>query len=120
MLDRPRVRALDPGSVDPYVKPGKRKVQAKGRDHLVLGRGDVDLRAVEQVADPSQVRAIGQLLARLGEAEGTLADPPALVLELLAGAEWHRLSGRPDGDLARPRVFEVMAALSRLRGARLR
>ena len=118
-LAAPRVRALDSRSVDPTVKQGKRKVQAKGRDHLVFGREDIDLRAVEQVADPSQVRAIGQLLTRLGEEKGTVADPPARVREYLDGPDWHRLFGRPDGDLARPRPLEVLAALNRLRAARL-
>ncbi|MFP4607156.1 MAG: ABC-ATPase domain-containing protein [Thiohalospira sp.] len=118
-LEAPRVRALDTRSVDPTVKQGKRKVQGKGRDHLVFGREDVDLRAVEQVADRSQVRAIGQLLAKLSDEGGTVADPPAWLRERLEGAEWHRLFDKPDGDLARPRVFEAMAALNRLRGARL-
>ncbi len=118
-LAAPAVRALVTGSVDPTVKKGKRKIQAKGEDHLVFGRQDVDLRAVEQVADPSQVRAIGALLAKMGEAGGSLADPPAWLRERLGGAEWHALFDKPDGDLARPRVFEAMAALNRLRGVRL-
>ncbi|MFA9461935.1 ABC-ATPase domain-containing protein [Thiohalorhabdus methylotrophus] len=119
-LERPRVRGLQTGSVDPTVKKGKRKVQGKGRDHLVFGREDVDLRAVEQVADASQVRAIGQLLAKLGDEGGTVEDPPSWLRERLAGSEWHRLFDKPDGDLALPRVFEAMAALNRLRGVRLK
>jgi len=118
-LERPRVRALDTASVDPTVKKGKRKLQAKGPDHMVFGRADIDLRAVEQVADPSQVRAIANLMAKMHEAGGRLDDPPAWLRERLEGAEWHRLFDKPDGDLARPRVFEAMAALNRLRGARL-
>ena len=117
-LTPPRVRPLQARSVDPTVKKGKRKIQAKGEDHMVFGEYDVDLRAVEQVADASQVRAVGQILARLGEESGQVADPPALIAEWLAGEDWYRLFGRPDGDLARPRVHEVMAALSRLRGVR--
>jgi predicted ABC-class ATPase len=117
-LERPRVRPLQTASVDPTVKKGKRKLQAKGPDHLVFGGADIDLRAVEQVADPSQVRAIGNLMAKMHEAGGTLDDPPAWLRERLEGAEWHRLFDKPDGDLARPRVFEAMAALNRLRGAR--
>ena len=33
-------------------------------------------------------------------------------------ADWDWLTGHPDGDLARPRVHEVLAALNRLRQAR--
>jgi predicted ABC-class ATPase len=118
-LDRPAVRALDTRSVDPTVKKGKTKVQAKGRDLLVFGREDVDLRAVEQVADPSQVRAIGKLLAELADSRGPISDPPAWLRTRLADADWHVRFGRPDGDLAAPRVAEVMAALNRLRGVRM-
>ncbi|HKJ77665.1 MAG TPA: ABC-ATPase domain-containing protein [Gammaproteobacteria bacterium] len=118
-LAAPTIRALDTHSLDPTVKKGKRKVQARGRDLLVFGRSDVDLRAVEQVADASQVRTIGLLLAALSEENGPVDDPPAWVRQRLEQADWHALSGRPDGDLARPRVAEVMAALSRLRGVRL-
>jgi len=118
-LDRPAVRALDTRSVDPTVKKGKTKVQAKGRDLLVFGREDVDLRAVEQVADPSQVRAIGKLLAELAEERGPVADPPAWLRRRLEDPQWYRQFARPDGDLAAPRVAEAMAALNRLRGVRM-
>jgi len=118
-LDRPGVRALDPRSVDPTVKKGKTKVQAKGRDLLVFGREDVDLRAVEQVADPSQVRAIGKLLAELAEEHGPVNDPPAWLCRRLEDPQWYRQFARPDGDLAAPRVAEAMAALNRLRGVRM-
>jgi predicted ABC-class ATPase len=117
-LTAPAVRALDPKSLDPTVKKGKVKIQAKGADHLVFGGEDVDLRAVEQIADPSQVRAIGRILGHLAEEHGRLVDPPAAVARFLEG-EWSGISHKPDGDLARPRVTEVMAALNRLRGARL-
>ncbi|MFP4130332.1 MAG: P-loop domain-containing protein, partial [Halorhodospira sp.] len=115
-LALPPVRRLDRGSVRTEVKPGKRKVQARGRDALVVGKETVDLRAVEQVADAAQVRAIGVLLERLAGG-GALDDPPAWVRAELERA-WEALLARPDGDAARPRTLEVMAALNRLRGAR--
>lgn len=69
---------------------------------------------MEQIADASQVRAIGQLLAGLAKSGDTLDQPPeAIARRLLEGPA--ALSHRPDGDLALPRVFEVMAALNRLR-----
>lgn len=118
-LERLAPRPLEPRSVDPTTGRGKRKVQAKGCDLLVFGRGDVDLRAVEQVADPSQVRTIGLLLARLGDECGSVDDPPARLREWLAAPDWFRLSDRAEGNLALPRVFEVMAALNRLRGVKM-
>ena len=115
-LSRPITRALHCNRLNPEVKPGKRKVQARGADTLIFGRTDVDLRAVEQIADPSQVRAIGALLAQLSEKDQLLEQPPEHIRALLEDDPWQILP-KPDGDLALPRPAEVMAALSRLRGA---
>lgn len=110
-------RSLRSSQLNPETKPGKRKIQARGRDTLIFGRTDVDLRAVEQIVDASQVRAIGLVLGELARRGERVADLPALIGEWLNGEQWHRLSQRPEGNLARPRVSEVMAALNRLRGA---
>ncbi len=121
-LTVPARRRLEPGSLDPEARPGRLKVQARGSDTLVLGRAAVDLRAVEQLADPSQVRAIGWLLARLREAGDGPVEPVAVLavmLERLTASDWDWLSGRPDGDLAAPRLHEAMAALNRVRGVKL-
>jgi predicted ABC-class ATPase len=111
-------RTLDTGSLRPETKPGRVRIAARGRRTLLFGRGEVDLRAVEQIEDASQVRSIGWFLARL---DGRRVDPVAAVEELLdrvREGQWQLLSGRPDGDLALPRLHEVMAALNRLRGAK--
>ena len=115
-LARPQPRRLACKRLDPETKPGKQKVQARGMDTLVFGRDDVDLRAVEQIADSSQVRAIGLLLARLAS-EGTTLEQPGVTIEERLEAGLRTVSSRPDGDLALPRVHEVMAALNRLRQA---
>ncbi|WP_435103838.1 ABC-ATPase domain-containing protein [Arhodomonas sp. AD133] len=116
-LAAPRPRSLRPRSVDPTAGRGKPRIKARGEDTLVFGRDDVDLRAVEQIVDASQVRAIGLLLPLLAAHGGEwVTDPGAQVRELLA-QPWERLTGRPSGDLARPRPAEVMAALNRLRSA---
>ncbi|MYL26112.1 MULTISPECIES: ABC-ATPase domain-containing protein [Halomonadaceae] len=115
-LNRPAPRPLIGKQLNPETKPGKTKIQARGPDTLIFGRDDVDLRSVEQVADPSQVRAIGQLLARVAESGARLDQPPEeLARRLEAGLT--ALSRRPDGDLALPRLHEVMAVLNRLRSS---
>jgi predicted ABC-class ATPase len=122
-LCAPQPRVLDPRSLAPEVRPGRRKIQARGLDTLLFGRGAVDLRAVEQVVDPCQVRSIGWLLARLAEF-GDRETEPLVPLESwlgrLAGGEWDWLTGRPDGDLSLPRPLDAMAVLNRLRGVRFR
>ncbi|MCP4654243.1 MAG: isopentenyl-diphosphate delta-isomerase, partial [bacterium] len=121
-LERPVPRRLDPRSLDPERKPGRVKVQARDLDALVFGRSEVDLRAVEQLVDPSQVRAIGWLMTRLADSGDARLDPVVeleRLLERLDGKGWDRLTGHPDGDLVRPRLQETLAALSRLRGVGL-
>jgi predicted ABC-class ATPase len=120
-LVRPARRRLDASSLQPDVAHGRRRIKARGSDTLVFGRGEVDLRAVEQLEGPSQVRAIGWILASLARRGADWSDPIPSIEELLVRlreGEWSLLSGRPDGDLALPRLHEVMAALNRLRGAR--
>jgi len=118
-LTRPRPRRLSPSTIRPERRPGVPKVSVRGLDTLILGRTDIDLRAVEQLVDPSQLRTIGWLLARIARIPEDAIDPVAEIgrrLERLRDREWDALTGRPDGDLALPRLAEVMATLNRLRG----
>ena len=110
-------------SVNPERRRGRWKIQARGIDTLVIGQSDIDLRAVEQIEDPSQLRAIGWILGRLSEHDENECEPlPEIrqMLDRLRQGDWQWLSGRPDGDLAAPRAHEVMTALNRLREARFR
>jgi predicted ABC-class ATPase len=113
-------RRLGFGSINPERNRGRWKIQARGIDTLVIGRSDIELRAVEQIEDPSQMRTIGWILGRLSEHREDDCEPLPLILAMLdrlSEGNWRWLSGRPDGDLAVPRAYEVMAALNRLRGA---
>jgi predicted ABC-class ATPase len=110
-------------SINPERGRGRWKIQARGIDTLVIGRSDIDLRAVEQIEDPSQLRAIGWLLGRLSAHDEDECEPLLAIrqmLDRLGQGDWQWLSGRPDGDLAAPRAHEVMAALNRLRSARFK
>ena len=97
---------------------------ARGRDRLSFGEDDIDLSAVEQIADRSQVAGIGRALALLGDGvlDGTITLAEGLDLldaELDRRGTEALLDGRSE-DLARPRRHEVAAALNRLRSLRLR
>lgn len=116
-------RVVDPRSLDPTAK-GKRRVTARGRDTLTFGEDDIDLSAVEQITDRSQVAGIGRALALLGDGvlDGTITLAEGLDLldaELDRRGLHALLDGRSE-DLARPRRHEVAAALNRLRSMRLR
>jgi len=112
----PLASSLDPSK-------GRRDVRIDVRgESLGFGREVVDLRSVEQLVDPSQLRAIGHalVLAReqlLGEGQ-TLAQVLDALDALLDQRGIDVLSRRPV-DLARPRRFEIAAALNRLRTLRV-
>jgi predicted ABC-class ATPase len=117
-------RVHDPASVSPQVK-GKRKITARGRERLSFGSDDIDLSAVEQIADSSQVTGTGLALSHLVEAG--LLDGTRSLAEALSALRADLDSGGPEaiahgyaGDFAVPRPLEVAAALNRLRSARVR
>jgi predicted ABC-class ATPase len=105
-----------PGSFD--ARRGRReRIRARGLRELVFGDDTIDLGALEQLVDDSQVRAIGALLKRLGPAAQRGESLRAAVETLLSGVERAGL-GRidPSPELALPRGFELAAAVNRLRG----
>lgn len=110
---------------------GKRdvKIDAKGIDLILFGRESVDLRAIEQIVDPSQTRAIGSAiyLAADGLMDGgkTLAEilleiEQELDAESLDCLDPFRRAGRHPGNFARPRKFEIAAAMNRFRSLRIK
>jgi hypothetical protein len=89
---------------------------------------EIDLRAVEQILDASQTRAIGLALHRAAEQwmDGWRTVPEILdaLDELLDREGLDALDpfgrrGEHPGALARPRRFEIAAALGRLRSLRV-
>jgi len=120
----PRAESLDPSR-------GRREVKIDAHSVAELGYGaeSVDLRALEQLVDRSQTRAIGYALelARRSFMGGDTTLPEVLdALEEridqtgLDGLDpGHARGPRHPGDLARPRRYEIAAALSRLRTLRM-
>ena len=105
------------------------KIDTRGIDQIRFGRDDIDLRCVEQLLDPSQTRAIGHALHLAAERFMDGTRSMAEVLDALdqffdeRGLDplglFHR-EGEHPGDFARPRRFEVAAAINRLRTVRMR
>ncbi|WP_062309451.1 ABC-ATPase domain-containing protein [Alicyclobacillus sendaiensis] len=103
----------------------KSKVAVRGRHAIQYGATEIALHALEQIVDDSQTRAIAAALLYL-ERKGWLTKG-LTVRELLDAleAQWDReglgsislRQGHP-GDLARPRRYELAAALNRLRTLR--
>ena len=120
-----------PASVD--ASRGRRdvRVEARGRDQLLFGEETIDLRALEQLVDASQTRAVGYAMVlaakRLRSDATCLADIMDALdalfdkegLDVLASkippaGPFQRAFEHP-GNFARPRRFEVAASFNRLR-----
>ncbi len=128
-LVAPRARCPEARSFD--ARRGRRdvKISSRGCEEIVFGTSTIDLRDVEQLFDPSQTRAIGlaiQLAAtRFMGGDRTLAevlDEVECFLddEGLDALDPYPRPGRHPGALARPRRFEIAAAINRLRELRIR
>jgi len=115
-------------SLDPSRGRREIKIDAKAIDLLEFGTQRIDLRGLEQLVDVSQTRAVGYAieLARerfMGE-EATLAQvmdavEKTLDEEGLEALDPFRRGERHPGNFARPRRFEIGAALNRLRSLRI-
>jgi predicted ABC-class ATPase len=109
-------RAPLPQSFDP--RSGRReRVRARGLRELVYGDETIDLTALEQLVDDSQVRAIGELLRRSRMLARQGLPLRGLVRELSTEVDRHGLYGlAASPELAMPRPFDVAGAVNRLRG----
>jgi predicted ABC-class ATPase len=115
-------------SLDPSRGRREVKIDAKAIDLLFFGTERIDLRGLEQLVDLSQTRAVGYAieLARerlMGEG-ATLAEVMDAVEKILDEEgldvlDPFRRGERHPGKFARPRRFEIGAALNRLRTLRI-
>ena len=127
-LRQPTHRVPDPASFD--ARRGRQDVKVSTRDlnEIVYGTTAVDLSGVEQLFDPSQTRAIGSaiLLATTRFMKNGMTISKILdELEHAFDEEgldqldpFHREDRHP-GAFARPRRFEIAAAINRMRTLRL-
>lgn len=125
-----RVRDRIPLATSFDASRGRRdvRIDARGIDQIGFGETTIDLRCVEQLVDPSQTRAVGlalHLATRRWMDDKASVSEVLDALDALLDAEgldvldpFHRDDQHP-GQLARPRRFEVAAAMNRLRTARM-
>ncbi|MCC4215429.1 ABC-ATPase domain-containing protein [Vibrio parahaemolyticus] len=108
-----RPRALNRVALMNILTDGKFRVSAKGKDSLRFGKEFTDVSALEQIESADEVNAIGWLWFQLAQLPGWCNNPAKEIEEMLSG-EWHA-SLPKQGDLAKPRTLDVMAALNRMR-----
>ncbi|MCI9006732.1 MAG: ABC-ATPase domain-containing protein [Lachnospiraceae bacterium] len=97
------------------------KIKTFGRDSFSLDKETVDLRYVEQLADPEQTSALAHLL-RYGleqviDGKRTVRQVVKILSDTLEQKGWEPFCGSciPCG-LAKPRIQEIYACLNRFRG----
>ena len=114
-------------SLDPSRGKREVKIEARSVDAIAFGHEVIDLSGVEQLVDPSQTRAVGYALhlASRRLMDGGLKAMVQGLAELfddagLDGLDPYHQGERHPGNFARPRAFEIAAALNRLRTLRIR
>jgi predicted ABC-class ATPase len=120
-------RSPIPESFNPSRGKKRVKIDAKALDQILFGSHMIDLRGVEQLVDFSQTRAVG-LAIHL--ASSRFMDGKRSLKEVLERVDafldengldpldpFHR-SERHPGSFARPRKYEIAAAINRLRAVR--
>lgn len=100
----------------PVKESGRSKVKSRGLDTISIDRQEIDMRLVEQLTDPEQLTAIGQLLRM---ANRDIIDGKKTVTQVVDEIE-KRLDEKPmdqtvKGHGARPRRQELFAAIDRQR-----
>lgn len=108
-----RPRALNRVALMNILTDGKFRVNAKGKDSLRFGKEFADLSALEQLESADEVNTIGWLWFQIAQLPGWCNHPAKEIEDMLTG-EWYATLPK-QGDLAKPRTLDVMAALNRMR-----
>ncbi len=96
------------------------KVRSHGLRELVYGHERIDLSALEQLVDDSQARAIGVLMRELqNRCDGETAMRTVLEEMIREAGERGLWALDPLPELAMPRVYELAAAVNRLRNLKV-
>lgn len=128
-LSRVTPRIPLPESFDPSRGRREVKIDAKALDLILYGRDPIELRFVEQLVDRGQTRAIGYAIylatRRFMDGKSSLGEildrlDRFLDEDGLDALDPFRRGERHPGAFARPRRYEIAAAINRLRTVRMR
>lgn len=111
-------RTLNPSCLSVEVRGRRKAPKPRGADTISIGRSDIDLSALSQVAGAAQVAAIAEALEELARERREVSLAGAVdKLCALVHVEGPAALSRRDhpGHLTAPRRFEVLAALNRFR-----
>jgi len=116
---------------DPYRGRGRInriKIEARAKDQIIYGNEIIDLRGIDQIVDISQARAIGMAIYQVRRFMDNKKSLNEILIELdkLINKEGLDIldpfykPGKHPGSFARPRIFEIAAAMNRIRSAKFR
>ncbi len=111
-------RSFQNACLQKILAEGKFRIQGKGTHTLRFGKEHVNLSALEQMESICELNTIGWLWFLLSQQPGWSENPAQAFEQYLAG-NWHQALPN-NGDLAKPRTLDVMAALNRLRKAQFK
>ena len=118
-----RGRSIVPSSIDPSAGRSDFLIEADDIHTLRFGREKIDLSSVEQLADVDQTRTIGRILyyakTRYMEEVRPIREILDAIDQDLSSEGLETLTRTLQGDLARPRRYEIAAALNRLPSLRI-
>ncbi len=118
-----RARWVVPSSIDPSLGRFDAVIEAPDSDRLRFGANTVDLRGIAQLADSYQTATMGLVLQYAKSRYMDEGRPIREILDLvdrdLSTEGLECLSRDLRGDLARPRRYEIAAALNRLESLRI-
>jgi len=120
---KPASRFPTGGGLDPYNNHGRLRISAKSLKELQFGNSFVELSDIDQLAETSQVKAIGLAIEyskRYMDGKTTLQQISEQVLEDIRGEGMDILDGRLMGDLSLFRVFEFVSVLNRIRTLKIK
>ncbi len=111
---RPGADVLNPARADREVK-----INTRGVNNLLYGEHDIDLSQVEQLIDIGQTRSIGLMIYYFAQHYAATDNNLVKGLQqVMADAQQYGLdifSPYKVGDLALPRLYELAAAINRIR-----
>jgi len=117
------LRSIVPSSIDPSAGRNDFLIEAENVHTLRFGRDKIDLDGIEQLADIDQTRTIGRILyyakTRYMEEVRPIREILDSIDQDLSSEGLETLSRTLQGDLARPRRYEIAAALNRLPSLRI-
>jgi predicted ABC-class ATPase len=116
-------RAPFANSIKPEKGKKRKKIKTMGKNAIQFGMFTIDLSAVEQIVDPSQVTAIGEALVyckKYMDGRRTIHEILDLVFKDIEEKGLNVIGHSTQGDYAEFRRHELAAALNRLRSLKVK